>query len=184
MTQGTFHAVNVLPLTGGRRENWLEDRVVLATWIILRIITMADTRVQLEVEDWVRRDWMRKEYGCEFHRERLRLSPGGVFDFDAVSDDRIFAATISTSSARTASGKLGVGKKMKIRSDIYFLRLSEASRKVVVFTERDMYDEWAKEKEAGRVPKDIEFALAALPQNLDAKLQRARKKASDEVTPA
>ena len=119
---------------------------------------MADTRVQLEIEDWVRQHWMPREYGQEFSRERLRLSPGGVFDFDAVSHDKTFAATISTSGARTASGKLGVGKKMKIRSDIYFLLLSGVTRRLVVFTERDMHDEWVKERGAGRVPEDIEFA--------------------------
>ena len=145
---------------------------------------MADTRVQLEIEDWVRRHWMRREYGQEFSRERLRLSPGGVFDFDAVSQDKTCAATISTSGARTASGKLGVGKKMKIRSDIYFLLLSEVARKIVVFTERDMYDEWLKEREAGRVPADIEFAQLELPQELRAKLGAARKTASEEVTPS
>ena len=47
---------------------------------------MADTRVQLEVEDWVRRNWMPEQYGIRFSRERLRLRSGGVFDFDAVSE--------------------------------------------------------------------------------------------------
>jgi hypothetical protein len=40
---------------------------------------MADTRMQLEVEDWVRREWMPGKFGQPFFRERVRLSPGGVF---------------------------------------------------------------------------------------------------------
>ncbi|MBV9182901.1 MAG: hypothetical protein JO356_16450 [Acidobacteria bacterium] len=48
---------------------------------------MADTRIQPEVEDWVRLEWMPAQYGTRFSRERLRLRSGGVFDFDAVSKD-------------------------------------------------------------------------------------------------
>ncbi len=74
---------------------------------------MADTRVQVEVEDWVRREWMSKALGQTFHRERLRLSCGGAFDFDAVSTDGTVVATISTSGATTASGRQAVGKMLK-----------------------------------------------------------------------
>lgn len=63
---------------------------------------MADTRIQLEVEDWVRRNWMPTQYGSKFSRERLPLRSGGVFDFDAVSEDRSIVGTISTSGARTS----------------------------------------------------------------------------------
>ena len=91
---------------------------------------MADTRVQLEVEDWVRREWMPHKLGQQFSRERVRLSSGGVCDFDAVSSDRRIVAAISTSGAVTAGGKHAVGKLLKIRSDCFFccsLRQSVAS---------------------------------------------------------
>ena len=58
---------------------------------------MADTRVQLEVEDWVWQAWMPQHFGISFYRERLKIRSGGVFDFDAVSADRTIVATISTS---------------------------------------------------------------------------------------
>jgi len=35
---------------------------------------------------------------------------GGVFDFDAVSDDGKIVASISTSGSKTATGKYAVGK--------------------------------------------------------------------------
>ncbi len=54
---------------------------------------MADTRIQIQVEDWIRRNWMPKKFGQKFHRERLQLSSGGVFDFDAVSADNKIAGT-------------------------------------------------------------------------------------------
>jgi hypothetical protein len=65
---------------------------------------MADTRVQLEVRDWVRRNWMPLKYGMKFSRERVRIRSGGVFDFDAVNDDNSIVATISTSGAKTSGG--------------------------------------------------------------------------------
>jgi len=65
---------------------------------------MADTHVQLEAEDWVRRNWMAAQFGTKFSRERLPLRSGGVFDFDAVNEDRSTVATILTSGAK-ASGE-------------------------------------------------------------------------------
>lgn len=145
---------------------------------------MADTRVQLQVEDWIRRNWMPDKYGQSFHRERVKLSSGGVFDFDAVSEDEKTVVTISTSGARTASGKHAVGKVLKVRSDIFFLLLADAEHRVCVFTELDMYEYWLRERESGRLPKTIEFALADIPSELREKLLASRKKASKEVSPS
>ena len=144
---------------------------------------MADTRIQLAVEDWVRKEWMRTRLGQRFVRERVRLTSGGVFDCDAVSADRKIVAVISTSGSKTASGKHAVGKMNKIRSDIYFLLLAETERKLVLLTEQDMYARWDREVEAGRVPSSIEFVHVEIPQDLNLKLQASRQRASQEVTP-
>ena len=141
---------------------------------------MADTRVQLEVEDWVRQQWMPTKFGITFNRDRVKLRSGGVFDFDAVSGDKNIVATISTSGARTASGKLAVGKILKIRSDMLFLIMVEAKQRVVVLTEQDMYEQCLKEKQGGRVPQEIEFVYAPLPKELNKLLVAARQKASLE----
>ena len=145
---------------------------------------MADTRVQLEVEDWVRREWMPPKFGQNFFRERVPLTSGGYFDADAVSADLRIVAAISTSGAKTAGGKHAVGKILKIRSDMYFLMLTEASRKLVVLTESDMYEQCQKEVQGGRVPKTIEFALAEIPDSLRARLVTSRGEASREVSSA
>jgi hypothetical protein len=144
---------------------------------------MADTRIQLEVEDWVRREWMRERYQQPFSRERLRLSSGGVFDFDAVSHDNKIVATISTSGSKTATGKHAVGKLLKIRSDMFFLLLAAAQRRIVVLTERDMYDLCIKEVTGGRVPSNIEFVHAEISPQLASKLKSAKADASKEVSP-
>jgi hypothetical protein len=141
---------------------------------------MADTRVQIEVEDWVRRNWMPTQFGMRFSRERLPLRSGGVFDFDAVSDDRTIVATISTSGAKTSGGKYAVGKILKLRSDMLFLTMVDAKRRIVILTERDMCDQCEKEAAGGRVPPEIQFVCAILPGDLNRKLIEARLKASGE----
>jgi hypothetical protein len=142
---------------------------------------MANMRVQLEVEDWVRREWMPPTFGQQFVRERVKLSSGGVCDFDAVSADRTIVAAISTSGAVTATNKFAVGKMLKIRSDMYFLLLCEAERRIVVLTEKDMVDQCLKEVAGGRVPASIEFVHAQIPQDLDRKLKASRTVASQEM---
>jgi len=142
---------------------------------------MADTSVQLEVEDWVRRRWLPLKFGQKFSRERMRLSSGGLFDFDAVSEDERIVVVISTSASKTASGKRGVGKMMKIRSDLYFLLLSNAEKRVIVFTQPDMNEQFERELKAGRVPRDIEYLLADIPDELKERLEAARRKASEEA---
>jgi hypothetical protein len=145
---------------------------------------MADTRVQLEVEDWVRENWMSEHFGRQFFRGRLKLSAGGVFDFDAVSDDKLIAACISTSSAKTSAGKYAVGKMMKLRSDMLFLLMTEGlERRLLVLTEECMYENCKKERDGGRLPKEIEFHLAVIPEELRLRLVSARSLASKEVTP-
>src|SRR2546428_1394354 len=107
---------------------------------------MADTRVQLEIEDWVRENWMRQHFNQPFYRNRLKLSTGGVFDFDAVSEDKSIAACISTSAAKTSTGKAAVGKLLKIRSDMLFLHLAVSlSKKLIILTDQSMHKVCLKE---------------------------------------
>jgi hypothetical protein len=123
---------------------------------------------------------MTKEYGTKFSRERLRLRSGGVFDFDAVSDDHSIVATISTSGSKTSGGKQAVGKILKLRSDMLFLTMVEAKQRLIILTERDMCDYCEKEKAAGRIPPEIDFVCAIIPEDLRTRLVAARLKASGE----
>ncbi len=144
---------------------------------------MADSRCQVECEDWVRRNWLPEKFGQGFYRERMPLRSGGVFDFDAVSLDKTIVASISTSGARTATGKNAVGKMQKLRADMLFLLLSEAPRKILVLCENDMYELCLRERSSGRAPQEIEFFCATLPDDLALRLRAARKLSSEEVSP-
>jgi len=145
---------------------------------------MATTVCQLECEDWVRLHWLPERYGQAFYRERLRLESGGFFDFDAVSADRQIAANISTSGACTASGKRGAGKLAKLRADMLFLMMAQVARRVLVLTERDMYERCVRERGNGRVPTSVEIVHAPLPAALNDRLTAARDASSSEVSPA
>jgi hypothetical protein len=61
-----------------------------------------------------------------------------------------------------------------------FLTMVEAKRRVIVLTERDMCDQCEKEAAGGRVPPEIEFVCAVVPEELRARLVSARLKASGE----
>jgi len=143
---------------------------------------MADTRVQLQIEDWVRRRWLPEKYGHQFRPAHLQLKAGGYFDFDAVSTDDTIIANISTSSGITAGGNLPTAKLQKLRADMLFLLMVPATRRLIVLTERNMYDLCQKEKKSGRVPIEIEFVHAELPADLASKLAVSRQKASEEMT--
>ncbi len=120
---------------------------------------------------------MTAKFGTEFSRERLELRSGGAFDFDAVNEDRSIVGTISTWGARASRGKHAVGKILKLRSDMLFLTMVEAQRRIVILTERDMYDQCTREKAEGRVPPEIEFGCAVLPDEINRRLVAARQKA-------
>ena len=144
---------------------------------------MADTRVQLEVEEWVRSRWLPAQYGQSFRKRRVKLTSGGRFEFDAVSDDRRTVATISSAGGITAGGTRGAGKLMKIRADVLFLTLVTEPRRLVVLTQRDMYELCCREQQRGRFPQTISFVHAELPADLAACLALARESASREVSP-
>jgi hypothetical protein len=143
---------------------------------------MADSSVQLVVENWIRREWLPKAYGQVFRSASLRLVPGGDFNFDAVSADNSIVANISTSNTKTARGKLAAGKIQKIRADVLFLLMAQADKRLIVLTERDMFDFWEAEKRSGRVPLKIEFLRVELPADISESLKEARRIASEEVS--
>ena len=144
---------------------------------------MADTRAHKRAELWVTEKWLPQQFGQSFSEISLPLSSGGVFKFDAVSEDRRIIANISTSAEKTNRGKHGTAKIQKIRSDVFFLLLATAECKVMVLSERDMYDWWLAESVRGRVPNEIRFLHAVLPDELILALQASRRRAAQEVTP-
>jgi len=147
---------------------------------------MADTQVQLQAEEWIVSNELPRMFSQGFSKTKLRLSWGGEFEFDAVSKDGSIAASVSTSRCRTAGGRPAVGKYHKIRSDVlYLLNAVGPKRRVLVFTDPEMVRRFEAESSHGRFPSadEIGLHLAKLPETLEEALGRARKNASDEVSP-
>ena len=64
-----------------------------------------------------------------------------------------------------------------------FLLMTQAEKRLIVLTEKDMYELCIREKSSGRIPLEIEFLHAELPADLVKSLRAAKLVASKEVTP-
>lgn len=144
---------------------------------------MANSKIQIEIENWIRTNSLPEMYHQRFFPMHLRLETGGYFDFDAVSEDSSIVANISTSNSVTASGKNASAKIQKLRSDMLFLIMTTVKTRLIVLTEKDMYDFCSQEKLNGRVPSGIDFVHVEIPSALKELLQKAKKSASEEVSP-
>lgn len=144
---------------------------------------MANTSAQRLVEEWIRTKYLREQFEQTFQERELPLIWGGLFNFDAVSDDGTIAANISTSKAITRRKRVGQGKFHKILADtFYLLNVRDVKRKMLIFTERDMYDEFVRRRDNGRFPPEIEFILIDnIPLELRNGLEASRNVASLEV---
>ena len=144
---------------------------------------MANSSVQREVEEWVRSEYMPNKFGQSFRKCELPLTSGGEFKFDAVSNDDDLIACISTSRAKTQGGNAPAGKLKKLQADMGSLLRTSAQRRIMLVTEQDMYKVLLKQIVKMGVAGEIEVVHVVLPDALNARLESARRKASDEVTP-
>jgi len=146
---------------------------------------MADTTVQHKAEAWVIEHGLPTRFpGVLFAGKKLKLSWGGFFSFDAVSQDQTIVVSISSSGARTATGKLATAKFQKLKTDaLYLLNLETDVRRIMVFTEESMCDYFKKAALAGRFPPSIELLHISLPSGLNAEVLASREVASNETSP-
>jgi hypothetical protein len=142
---------------------------------------MATSKSFLVVEEYIRGEWLPLKYGQAFTKKIVRLRTSGRFEFDAVSDDGEIVCCIAASSGRARQGGLAKSKMIKIRSDIMFLMLSEAHRKLMVLADRDLYEYSNSEQLRGRLPREIDLCLADLPANISCLLSAAQQAASAEI---
>jgi hypothetical protein len=146
---------------------------------------MANTSAQLAAERWIVTHYLPKHFeGLVFNGRKLKVKWGGKFAFDAVSSDGAIVGLISTSAARTASGKAATAKYQKLKADaLYLLNVVGAKRLFMVFTEKSMQAYFEKEMKAGRFPSEIERLHTVLPKEIHEEVIEARRIASAETTP-
>src|SRR2546423_5286682 len=145
---------------------------------------MANSKSQREAEVWIREQWLPDEFGQPFLKKKLQLRSGGKFEFDGVSQDERIAVSISTNCGIRSSGKKATPKLHKIRSDaLFLLLLDNVERRVIVFSDRYMFDLCEAEIKNGRFRIEVEIKLASLPAELESALVQARCIAAQEVSP-
>jgi hypothetical protein len=146
---------------------------------------MANTNAQLGAEKWIRKEHLPNLYGQEFTKRNMILKTRGEFAFDAVSEDGNIIATISTSSAEIARGRIASSKLNKRRSDaLFFYMLPKMpTKELFVCTEQSMADLIKSEIGNGRFPTEFEIIQVGLPQELAEKVAESRRVAAREVTP-
>ena len=147
---------------------------------------MADTTVQHKAEAWVIGHGLPELFpGVSFAGKKMKLIWGGSFAFDAVSEDESMVVAISTSAARTATGKLATAKLQKLKTDaLYLLHLEAGARRLMVFTEKSMQEYFKKAVITGRFPPSIELLHIPLPANLHVQVLASREVASNETSPS
>ena len=123
-----------------------------------------------------------QKFGVPFRPLALKLSTGGMHEFDAVSEDRRIVASIKTAGGRTASGRFPVGKIKSTEAELYYLALVPAEVRLLVLTSREFYA-MMKRRLEGRLAPGISLELVLLPSEMEEEVRRIRRVASREVAP-
>jgi len=149
---------------------------------------MANThRLKSEIEPWFRGRFVAARHpGREVIQEKVSLTWGGTFEFDAVvlNEGNIEAVyLLSCSEYLTKSGKPGAGKLHKIRGDILMLLGAPSDEQVLAFTQQSMYERLKKEQVSGRIPGEISLELVELPGDLARVVKAVKEMSISEVAP-
>jgi hypothetical protein len=148
---------------------------------------MADTRAYGEAERWIRDIGLPARFpGQHFEKRDLRVGTRrngdpGYHSFDAVSHDGQIVASVKASSGLTSGGKLPVGKTKDAYTELHFLSLVSASKRVLILTDSDFFRIFSDVSD-GRLPQGVEVLHIPLPDEIQAKVRAARGIASEEMS--
>jgi hypothetical protein len=143
---------------------------------------MADTRYLTTVVEAHVRDVLSARYGVAFEKRKLPLTTGGRHEFDAVSPDGEFVASIKSASGTTAGGRIPSGKIKDSIAEIYFLSLVEAPTRQLILTTPGFYEILMRSLR-GKVAPGVDIVLEQLPPEVQAEVDRVQATASREVFP-
>lgn len=126
---------------------------------------MASTSTHTEAENWIRKEFLPKQYHQAFAKRKLGVQSGAEIEFDAVSEDGNIIGIISTSPGKTSDGKPDADVLSKIREKaLWAISLNEKPGTIVIaFTDKSMGELIREEKGDGRFPKHIKTVLVKLP---------------------
>ena len=142
---------------------------------------MADTTYLKKVVEPYVRDQLNKEFNVPFESKVLNLTTGGKHEFDAVSDDKNIVAAIKSAGGMTITNKKPSGKIKDSLSELYFLTLVQASKKMLILTSEEFHGILSNFLK-GRLALGLELKLMQLPMEIQHQVEKIRQKASSEVS--
>jgi len=133
-----------------------------------------------EIEPYVRR-WLSRKFQKTFEigEVALKLRPGGLHKFDAVSRDRKIVAGIRSSMARKNTWQEG-GKIKATYTEILFLSQIRAQKRLLVFTDNLFFEKFVKRSQK-RYPRSVELIYCPLPKRLGIRATHSNRKSSKEI---
>lgn len=140
---------------------------------------MADSSAFLVAEEWVRSEGLHDLFpNVSFRKRKLvvgtkRDGSWAMHEFDAVSEDGAIVVSIKCSAGRTSGGRTPVGQLRAAYVDAWFLSRAPGKRKIIVFTERDLSDEFRSVSD-GKLPENVELTHIPLPEAIDRQVEAAR----------
>lgn len=133
-----------------------------------------------KIEPYVRR-WLSKKFQRPFESSEtaLKLRPGGIHKFDAVSVDRRVVAGVRSSIARRNTWQEG-GKIKATYTEIFFLSQVRAQKRLLVFTNKLFFEKFTK-RSLLRYPRSVELLYCPLPKRLSKGATHSHRKSSKEI---
>jgi len=113
---------------------------------------MANTKGLVEVEQ-IYQDTLKNNKDNTVKKEKLKISWGGEFEFDAVVREKgeiVEIHCLSTANCLNISGKLGNSKLFKVFHDAQMMLLTGCKKNVLVFVDDQFYHKVLQEQQNGR----------------------------------
>jgi len=141
---------------------------------------MANTNALKEIEQYVR-NWCSNKYGTRFedYEKEVRLVTGGIHRFDVVAKDGSIIAGIKTSALRE-NGRVGAGVIKSTFTELYFLSLVKADKRLMVLTDKE-YCAYFQKISNGKVADGIEIIYCSLPKEVEGNISIVHNNCRKEI---
>ncbi|WP_310602877.1 hypothetical protein [Anaerosporobacter sp.] len=100
--------------------------------------------------------------------------------FDGVSDNGKIIVKVINHSGKTSGGKKPNGKIKNTYSDCFFMNLTQAEQKILVFTNKEFYDIFIADCDG--LMEDFELMYIQLPEEYSQIVEEVTKEASKEMS--
>ena len=141
---------------------------------------MANTNALKDIERYVRH-WCSSKYGTEIedYEKKIQLVTGSVHRFDVVAKDGSIIAGIKTSALRI-DGKVSTGVIKSTFTELYFLSLISAPKKLMILTDKGYY-EYFRKISNGKVADGIEIIHCPLPKEIEKDIAIVHRNCREEI---